>query len=134
MRKTHTYHQDGQGWDDANETISYAAYAGHGEGYNNPLLEKVRNVGPLPKGIYKIGSLEDIKNERGFGPGYMRLTPMDESKMFGRSGFLIHWNSHDANPYDSVFPNGASHGCIVLLDGANISKIAASPVKLVEVI
>lgn len=76
-------------------------YSGHGTGRNNPHMESHRNMGPIPKGRYKIGSRYNTAHH---GPHVMRLTP-DGHNARGRSGILIHGDNrrHDA-----------SQGCIIL--------------------
>jgi hypothetical protein len=83
-------------------TIACVGYAGHGPGRNNPALQNVRMVGPLPRGTYRIGPL--IPRHPKAGVNVIRLTPVDPSKMFGRDGFLIHGNNKT---------NDASNGCII---------------------
>ena len=34
---------------------TWLGYSGHGEGKNNPAMQKVPNVGPIPVGKYTIG-------------------------------------------------------------------------------
>lgn len=79
-------------------------YAGHGKGLNNPAMCNVPDVGPLPKGKYKIGPHED--NPR-VGKFAMRLTPDASNQMFGRAGFFIHGDNPQMN-------HTASDGCIIL--------------------
>lgn len=79
-------------------------YSGAGEGKNNPAMQDVHNVGPLPRGAYTIGEPSDTKTH---GPYVLHLTPDASNEMFGRSGFLIHGDS-------IVAPGTASEGCIVL--------------------
>lgn len=82
--------------------IVFHGYAGRGPGRDNPALQHVKNVGPPPRGVYRLGLpfLSDT-----CGPVCFRLTPDGGQQMFGRSGFLIHGDNraHDA-----------SHGCIIL--------------------
>jgi hypothetical protein len=78
-------------------------YAGAGEGKNNPAMQDVQNVGPLPVGKYTIGEPSDTKTH---GPYVLHLTPDPENEMFGRSGFLIHGDS-------VVQPGTASEGCMI---------------------
>ena len=78
-------------------------YAGAGEGKNNPEMQDVQNVGPLPVGKYTIGEPSDTKTH---GPYVLHLTPDPENEMFGRSGFLIHGDS-------VVQPGTASEGCMI---------------------
>lgn len=77
-------------------------YAGTGDGRNNPDMQNVPFVGPLPQGQYTIGN--PFNYTGGTGPYSMRLTPNSANDMFGRNGFLIHGNNAI---------NDASHGCIV---------------------
>jgi hypothetical protein len=75
-------------------------YSGHGDGRDNPLLQEVRDVGPIPVGMYVLGEVSTEK-----GPLTIRLTPEEFTDTLGRSGFLIHGDNinHDA-----------SLGCIVI--------------------
>ena len=86
------------------DNVLACGYAGKGDGKNNPSMEQVPNVGPLPKGLYVIGSPYDTKTH---GPYVLRLTPDPDNEMFDRSGFLIHGDSVSA-------PGTASEGCIIL--------------------
>jgi hypothetical protein len=79
-------------------------YSGHGLGKNNPEMESVKNVGPLPKGIYQIGT---PYNSTRTGPFTLPLIPDPQNKMYKRSDFKIHGDSLDD-------PGTASHGCIIL--------------------
>lgn len=90
-------------YQDTDRDTSFMCYAGHGEGKNNPDLQHVKSVGPLPVGFYSIGApYESIDH----GPYVLRLTPAPENEMFGRAGFLIHGDSKKHSGH-------ASHGCIV---------------------
>lgn len=88
----------------ANERVLHDAqgYAGRGHGRNKPHLETVRNVGPLPRGFYRVTG--PTTHPR-LGPLAFRLLPFGTTKMHGRSGFYIHG--------DNV-TNDASRGCIIL--------------------
>ena len=77
-------------------------YSGTGAGRDNPAMQSVPFIGPLPQGHYSIGS--PFNYVGGTGPYSMRLTPFSSNDMFGRNGFLIHGNNAS---------NDASHGCIV---------------------
>jgi hypothetical protein len=79
-------------------------YAGHGEGKNNPAMESVKMVGPLPKGFYVIGKPTDNPHT---GPYSIPLYPKMGNNMFGRSAFMIHGDSISN-------PGTASNGCIIL--------------------
>lgn len=76
-------------------------YAGNGGGKNNPAMQGVSLIGPLPRGLYTIGPA--YKHIR-LGPITMNLEPDRDNQMFDRSLFRIHGDNtkHDA-----------SEGCIV---------------------
>ena len=82
-------------------------YSGHGAGRNNPSMEDVHNIGPIPCGVYMISKPECVTPAPPgpHGPYIMRLSPVGHNSL-GRSGFLIHGDNvhHDA-----------SQGCIILL-------------------
>lgn len=70
--------------------------AGRGAGLNNPLMVDVRNVGPLPPGVYSVR----LEASRKFRRPAFRLLPKRGNQMHGRSGFWIHGGT-------------VSHGCIL---------------------
>lgn len=78
-------------------------YAGKGEGKNNPEMQDVQKVGPLPRGVYSIGEPHDTEAH---GPYVLRLTPDPNNQMFDRAGFLIHGDS-------ASHPGDASEGCMI---------------------
>lgn len=83
----------------------FVCYSGHGEGVNNPALQNVAGVGPIPCGTYRIGPPHDSPNT---GPYTLSLDPEPDTQTFGRSEFRIHG--------DLVGREGlrlASHGCII---------------------
>jgi hypothetical protein len=80
-------------------------YAGKGEGKNNPEFQHVKNVGPLPAGVYLMTDI--IKEGAKTGPMTIILKPHPENKMYRRSGFLIHGDS-------MAKPGEASEGCIII--------------------
>ena len=65
-------------------------YSGKGVGKNNPAKERVKFVGPIPRGTYSIGPAYHDPTR---GPVVMRLTPTGGQDIFGRDGFLIHGDS-----------------------------------------
>lgn len=80
------------------------AYSGAGAGKNNPDMQHMHNVGPIPQGDWTItGPPQDTTTH---GPYVLRLTPASETETFGRSGFLMHGDSND-------HPGTASQGCII---------------------
>lgn len=84
--------------------LIHAGYSGHGEGKNNPALEHVHNVGPIPQGRYSIGFPFDSSSH---GPFCLRLAPLPGTDTFGRDGFLMHGDSIQ-------HPGEASEGCIIM--------------------
>lgn len=79
-------------------------YSGRDEGKNNPDMQDRKNLGPIPRGKYKITEKFDSKLR---GPFCLRLEPDPGNQMFGRSAFLIHGDSIKN-------PGTASQGCIIL--------------------
>jgi RHS repeat-associated protein len=81
-------------------------YAGNGFGFNNPDAQNVSNIGPIPEGLYSVGSIRDnrvrigLPNERVMEAS-LRLTPI--TNIGARSGFLIH---------SDFGVSTASNGCI----------------------
>jgi hypothetical protein len=107
---------------DTNDVIGIG-YAGNGEGKNNPEMESVHNVGPLPKGKYKIGGPYDSAHT---GKFTLPLEPFPENYMFLRSDFKIHGDSISE-------PGTASNGCIILPRSVR-EKINNSVDKILKVI
>lgn len=79
-------------------------YSGAGNGKNNPSMQDVQSIGPIPQGRYTITEPHDTATH---GPYVLGLTPHPENEMFGRSAFLIHGDSVKA-------PGTASKGCIIM--------------------
>jgi hypothetical protein len=90
--------------------VAGTGYSGNNEGYNNPDMADVPNVGPTPPGTYDIGPPFTHPLA---GPVTMRLSPHPGTEEFGRAGFMIHGDTaaHAADPRPD---NSASEGCIVL--------------------
>ncbi|MGH9436530.1 MAG: tlde1 domain-containing protein [Terriglobia bacterium] len=80
-------------------------YSGHGDGVNNCKMERVRNVGPIPTGIWLIGDAFDSPKT---GKVTMALSPDHTTETFGRFGFMIH-GDEVKHPGEEL----ASEGCIV---------------------
>jgi hypothetical protein len=88
--------------------ISYG-YSGKGRGKNNPALQSIAGVGPIPTGRWRIGA--PYKSER-VGPFTLPLYAedggeLDRHEATGRSAFRMHGDSIKA-------PGTASKGCIIL--------------------
>ena len=79
-----------QGTDETLETLG-TGYAGgncgkNPEGVNNPAMQCVVCVGPLPRGLYTIGRPQDPVTH--LGPCAMPLDPGGSNVMCGRYGFF----------------------------------------------
>lgn len=81
-----------------------SGYSGNGEGLNNPAMQDVHNVGPIPQGVYTI---EPPHADAEVGPVAMNLIPSPENEMFGRGDFLVHGDTAAMN-------RTASHGCVIM--------------------
>lgn len=88
--------------DPAAEVISIG-YSGKGDGKNNPLMQTVHNVGPIPVGYYTM--LSPV-NSHVHGPYAIPLEPDDTNDMYGRDSFMCHGDS-------IIEPGTASEGCII---------------------
>ena len=80
-------------------------YSGAGPGKNNPEMQNVPNIGPIPRGDWIIAG-PPIQT-RDHGPYVLRLQPEAATETHGRSGFLMHGDS-------KAHPGTASQGCIIL--------------------
>ena len=72
------------------------------EGKNNPDMQNVKSIGPLPCGLYRMG---EVIQQSHLGPFAIPLFPDPNNEMFGRGSFYVHG---DTNP-----PGNASEGCII---------------------
>jgi len=82
-----------------------AGYSGFDEGKNNPAMQAVPNLGPIPQGDWTI--IGPPVNTASHGPFVLHLQPAAATKTFGRDGFLMHGDSIES-------PGCASHGCIIM--------------------
>jgi len=103
MKMPWTYHQR-TGILERENTKFTGAYAGKDAGKNNPDMQTVPDVGPLPRGSYRIGH---PRHSTRVGHFAMPLTPLGGTNTFGRSAFYIH-GDNPAHIGDSSF------GCIVI--------------------
>lgn len=111
--------------DDSPDAVA-TGYSGFGEGKNNPALEQVHDVGPIPRGFWDIGDPECVTTVGPHGPFVLPLTAKEGTETFGRSGFLCHGDSIN-------HAGSASHGCIVMSRPVR-EEIAASHDQLLKVI
>jgi hypothetical protein len=85
--------------------VSPDCYSGRWpDGYNNPAMEAVPDVGPIPCGLWTIGApYEDGK----LGRYVMDLTPAKGTVTYGRSLFRMH-----GKPLPPADIRSGSEGCI----------------------
>ena len=76
------------------------AHSGLGDRLDNPRFVSERDRGPTPPGVYELTLRELLFH----GVQALRLTPVGDDDVFGRSGLLAH-------PY-MLGPNGDSNGCV----------------------
>lgn len=95
-------------------------YSGRAEGLDNPALENVKDEGPIPAGLYRIGIVDEEK-----GPFTIHLSPDQSNAMFGRSGFLVHGDNAEVN-------HTASEGCIVMPRLARVELARGGVLKVIE--
>jgi len=81
-------------------------YSGHGSGVNNSAMQNVPDIGPIPQGLWAIGSV--IAEHPTLGPYVLPLSPQEGTETFGRSGFFIH-----GDEIGEVGKELASHGCLI---------------------
>jgi hypothetical protein len=87
-----------------NGQIVGIGYSGYHEGKNNPDMEAVHAVGPIPRGHWRIVRWDDHHGDK--GPQVAVLEPVGHNA-HGRTEFLIHGDS-------ASHPGEASHGCIIM--------------------
>lgn len=103
-----TYEQSSGNIFDPSGAMLGVCYAGgncgnNPEGVNDPQYQTVHQIGPLPVGLYTLGTPEDSPK---LGPFAIPLIPDPANIMFGRSGFYCHGDNAQMN-------QSASEGCIV---------------------
>jgi len=75
----------------------------HPEGVNNPDMQYVKSIGPLPVGLYYLGT--PVPQSR-LGKFAIPLTPDKNNIMKDRGGFFVHG--------DTTPSGNASEGCIIM--------------------
>lgn len=98
----------GELFDKNNKRIA-TGYAGgncgkNPEGRNNPYMQNVACVGPLPRGLYRMTT--PVPQSQ-LGPYAIPLMPAATNEMFGRGHFYVHGDRTNA-------PGSASEGCIIM--------------------
>ena len=94
--------------DPSGKLLAITGYSGgncgkNPEGKNNPDMQGVKGIGPLPRGIYTMQTPVDHTH---LGPFAIPLLPDASNDMLGRGGFYIHG--------DTVPSGNASEGCIIV--------------------
>jgi len=87
-----------------------AGYSGKARGKNNPALQGVRGVGPIPRGNWKILRVYDSDKVGRFAIVLDKVDARpgdDKDDVTGRGAFRIHGDSN-------IHPGEASDGCIIL--------------------
>lgn len=87
------------------DVFTHRAYSGHGPGVNNPLMQDIVGVGPIPVGRYRIGGPKESIHTGRF---ILTLTPEPGTETFNRHDFEWHGDSVE---HPGLFL--ASHGCII---------------------
>lgn len=100
---TWTYKQSTGQLTDSTGFLVATGYAGMGKGMNNPEMQGVQKIGPLPVGKYTFGTPVPYSH---LGPFAIPLIPDSSNEMFGRGDFYVHGDSVDD-------PGNASEGCII---------------------
>ncbi len=122
--------------DDDGTVLSSSAYAGNDsrtpqnpnkiQGKNNPDKCSLHCIGPLPPGIYSIGTWGTYDVGQNAAP----LTPINVPEIYGRSGFYIHGQEA---------PTGVnylqeSEGCIVVPHNDRMTIIKLAPAQVTVII
>jgi hypothetical protein len=90
------------------------AHSGYHELLDDPHYASTRNLGVTPPDIYNL----ELRERPFHGVQALRLIPVDESKVFGRSGLLAHTYM--------LGPNGDSNGCVSFKDYSAFLKAYTS--------
>ena len=96
-------------------------YSGTGEGRNNPAMQGVPNVGPIPQGTWLWGTPYNSPNA---GPNTIMLVPLPDNQCFGTQRDCSTFRAHGDNA-----ENDASTGCMVL--PPNRTQIPAGEIVIV---
>lgn len=98
-------------------------YSGNGEGLNNPAMESVHDIGPIPRGKWRMVRMEAHHEDK--GPDVIVLQP-EGFDAYGRSSFLVHGDN-------ALMNHTASHGCIIMPRFAR-NRAWEDPDKTIEVV
>lgn len=98
------------------------AYSGHDEGLNNPAMESVRMIGPIPRGLWRMLEPRDSKTTG----KYTIPLIMVRGDSFKRDLFRVHGDNRYVN-------KSASHGCVVAMYKTRVEMYTTSGDKLITV-
>jgi hypothetical protein len=98
-------------------------YSGFGKAKNDPSSQGLPGLGPIPRGVYLLGSLSENDDH---GPLAIHLVPETGTNTLGRSGFLVHGDSKEA-------AGSASHGCIIMPRAVREAMIDSHDKQLVVI-
>lgn len=101
-------------------------WAGNHDGKNNPAMQQVPCVGPLPQGHYTLQPWEAYHGH--LGPLVSFLQPDPTNTMFGRGDFFIHGPAMSPASYGQE-----SKGCIVMAHDVR-QKLSDLGVTALEVV
>jgi hypothetical protein len=120
-------YEQSSGWmyDPKGNQCEPQGYAGHGIGLNNPEMQSVKFVGPIPVGKYKFGT---PRHDPEVGKFAIPLIPDPSNEMYGRDDFYLH-GDEILNPGKHL----ASDGCPVQALLTRI-KVSESPDQDLEVV
>jgi hypothetical protein len=79
-------------------------YSGHGDGVNNPSMQAVHKVGPIPRGRWRFVVLAGDLHT---GPYSIIIMPCPGTVTYDRDGFRGHGDNSKGD-------RSASEGCIIL--------------------
>ena len=99
------------------------AHSGYHELLDDPRSASARSRGVTPPHIYNL----ELRERPFHGVQALRLIPVDDSKVFGRSGLLAHTYM--------LGPNGDSNGCVSFKDyGAFLKAYTSGEIKRLAVV
>jgi Protein of unknown function (DUF2778) len=104
-------------------------YSGYDALKNDPKMQKIIGLGPIPRGDWTLGKISDVTPGGKNLPRCIPLTPSADTDTFGRNGFLIHGDS-------AAKPGTISEGCIIIADRSIrelMGKSGDLDLKVVEV-
>lgn len=105
---SYTFNQSTGELTDPSGAVVATGYAGgncgkNPEGRNNPDMQAVKCIGPLPEGWYDLG--EPVAQSH-LGPFAIPLIPDPANDMMGRGDFYLHG--------DTTPSGNASEGCVIM--------------------